>query len=307
MGTSLVSAIKVQELGFSEEATTLYPSLVTHSFSFKLFFMGFFKRKQKYTTAGPVFYPYPVPILCGCCMMAPPPRSAPQGMIQYDPNAMQRHPGNASSSFDKCGSCGTYLDDSDERYSDEGSDDEYEPERIYGRGKSICSMGTKTHRVLVECYPNGEAKVNLHPFLRSGGLLLDMAEPVLLGQLADRGLSTGDLKVDATHYSLRQMNLYCYDFPWVLSVKNQNGVTVDQLLEFVHSELRMVARNQDMSKAKFMGAYAQHLRQNEGRDDNPHIQRIDYLEGKTQFCGLVPYPQQGPTDYLMVFQHPGTR
>lgn len=150
---------------------------------------------------------------------------------------------------------------------------------------------------------NAVPKVQLHPFLKPAGLPLDMMQPILLGQLANRVLSTSDLDMPSTHYPTRQMNLYCNDFPWVLQVKRSGGVSVDQVLEFIHSELREVARNQDMPKDRVHGAYAALVRRGQG-GSGKHIQRIDYLEGKTLFCGLVPFPEQGNMDWLMIFEYP---
>jgi hypothetical protein len=137
-----------------------------------------------------------------------------------------------------------------------------------------------------------------------------MAEPLLLAQLVERGLRSSDLGDFSTNLQAKKMNFHCKEFSWVFTLRKQNGITVDHVLEFIHAELREPIREGEMDGRRLRAAYEERVRRSKGQvldHLDKHIQRIDFLERKTLFVGLHPLPEQGPSDWLMVFHYPHRR
>jgi len=156
----------------------------------------------------------------------------------------------------------------------------------------------------------GYEKPQLHPFLRVGQMRLDMTEPLLLAQIREMGLDTSALDVLSTNAFGMVMNLHCHDFPWVFQLRKKTGITVDHVLEKIHSELREPLRDNELDDKQIQAADAERRLRIRGQiidQFNKHILRIDFLKGKTMFVGLQPLLDQGPADWLMVFHYPPER
>jgi len=68
------------------------------------------------------------------CNFMGPPLLQEHAMIQYDPNYAPRY-AQGEARIDECSTCGTYVEGSEEQYSDDSSDDEGEIERMYGKSE----------------------------------------------------------------------------------------------------------------------------------------------------------------------------
>jgi hypothetical protein len=125
-----------------------------------------------------------------------------------------------------------------------------------------------------------------------GRLYYDLRQPITQISLRTRTAQFVNLRQPATDPVVGWMTIRVPGTPWVLSVQNSQGVTVENVLTTLYNELqRIVGRGEYPTfplQIQNRAASVFHARTRENHAEHVQgIKRVDFLCGKNLFLGLT--------------------